>query len=74
MEISKIIRSRDLISYIYTGVKSQEKILNKPNAQTVLREVLVGATKTSSKTVFEVENGKITKNVSPIAVWRNFEI
>ena len=42
--------------------------------QPVLREVLVGATKTSSKTVFEVENGKITKNVSPIAVWRDFEI
>ena len=60
-----LLIKEDFNSFVTCGISS---------AQIVLREVLVGATKTSSKTVFEVENGKITKNVSPIAVWRDFEI
>ena len=62
MEISKIISSKDLIEV--TGVKSQEKILNEQNAQTVFREALVtptikhlyslieGVTSASSKTIW----------------------
>ena len=59
----KSLAARSDQSYTYTGVKSQEKILNEQNAQTVFREALVtptikhlyslieGVTSASSKTI-----------------------